>query len=119
MIRLAQFRLVDLESGEDTDLVLTSLAAGWETAYSPSLKLTHLIPSWRLEIKYLARLQHSNCKTLVKVLRRHNASPWGTIPKWTLPIRIIRAWFRLGAWKSPTNYLYWRSAVGLLKGRCT
>jgi len=45
-----------LTSGGDNELVLIALKASWQVGYFPSLTLTHLIPTSRLDPSYLARL---------------------------------------------------------------
>lgn len=46
-----------LSSGGDTDLALTAHDCGYATGVFPSLKLKHIIPKHRLEVKYLLRLK--------------------------------------------------------------
>lgn len=46
----------DLQSGEDTELFLQVLRAGYEAWYDPALRLQHLIPSSRTGLPQLCRL---------------------------------------------------------------
>ena len=107
----------DLSSSGDNDIVLAALAAGWETAYFPDLRLVHLIPASRLETAYLARLNHGIQRSWLRVLARHDACPWPPVPPWTLPLRSARAWLRHRPWRSPAAYVRWRGAVGHFEGR--
>jgi len=103
-----------LTSSGDNELILVMLKAGWRVGYFPSLKLTHLIPKSRLDPDYLAQLNFGCSAGFIQALRRHNACPWPTISRWTLPLRIARAWWRCRAWKgsSPTNKIRWRGLSG-------
>jgi len=101
-----------LTSSGDNELVLIVLKAGWQVGYFPSLKLTHLIPKSRLDPNYLARLNFGCSAGFIQALRRHNACPWPPIARWTLPLRISRAWFRCRAWRGPANRIRWRGLVG-------
>jgi len=46
-----------LSSAGDNDLALTAYDYGYATGMFPSLKLTHIIPKYRLEVEYLLRLK--------------------------------------------------------------
>lgn len=107
----------NLTSGGDNDIVLTLMEHGWEAAYSPDLKLTHLIPASRLQPDYLARLNHGIQKSWTQVLLQHNASPWPSIPAWSIPLRKLRAWFSYRAWSSDSAYIRWQGACGHFEGR--
>ncbi|ARV62243.1 glycosyl transferase [Nostocales cyanobacterium HT-58-2] len=43
-------------AGEDAEALLYIYRAGWEIWYNPAMEIEHLIPSWRLEKKYLISL---------------------------------------------------------------
>ncbi|HSD24727.1 MAG TPA: glycosyltransferase [Solirubrobacterales bacterium] len=45
-----------LSAGEDAEISLRILRAGWEVWYSPDLQLRHLIPADRMGLAYLRRL---------------------------------------------------------------
>lgn len=48
----------ELNSGEDTQMVLLCIAKGYFAGVSPTLKLTHIIPAERSNIQYLKRLAY-------------------------------------------------------------
>jgi len=106
-----------LSSGGDNDIVLAILHAGWKVGYFPELSLTHLIPSGRIDPDYLARLNYGIQKSWVEVLARHDACPWPPIPRWTLPLRTARAWFRAHAWRSPAHHIRWQGLCGRFHGQ--
>ncbi|MEB3360453.1 MAG: glycosyltransferase [Synechococcales bacterium] len=106
-----------LVSGEDNDIVLTLLNQGWDVAYLPQLQLTHLIAAKRLTQSYLARLNYAASQSWVQVLDIHGIRIWPAIPRWSLRLRQGRAWLRLRAWQSPSAYVRWRGACGLLAGQ--
>jgi glycosyltransferase involved in cell wall biosynthesis len=106
-----------LGSGGDNDLVFTLLHAGGGVGYFPGLQLTHLIPASRLEAGYLARLNYDSSRTWVAVLRVHGQCPWPRIPSWTVPLRQMRAWWRMHAWRSPVDRIRWRGACGQFAGQ--
>jgi glycosyltransferase involved in cell wall biosynthesis len=43
-------------AGEDTEAMLYIYQAGWEIWYNPAMVIEHIVPSWRLERKYLISL---------------------------------------------------------------
>lgn len=106
-----------LTSGEDNDMVLTLIKNGWEVAYSPDLFIDHLIPSRRTEFLYLAEMSRASSKSWVQVLAVHNMAPWSPIPRWTVFLRSLRAYFRLKAWKNELQYIRWKGASGIFEGR--
>jgi len=106
-----------LTSSGDNELILVILKAGWQVGYFPSLTLTHLIPQSRLAPNYLARLNFGCSSGFIQALRRHGACPWAPIPRWTLPLRVARAWFRCRAWRGPANRIRWRGLVGHFTAR--
>jgi glycosyltransferase involved in cell wall biosynthesis len=106
-----------LASGGDNDLVFTALRGGWDIGYFPALALTHLIPATRLATAYLARLNEGVQRTWVRVLAVHGACPWPTIPRWTVPLRYARAWYREAAWRSPAHRIRWRGLHGRFLGQ--
>jgi glycosyltransferase involved in cell wall biosynthesis len=106
-----------LSSGGDNDLVFTLLHAGWSVSYFPELRLTHLIPSDRLAPDYLARLNEGIQRTWVQVLALHGQCPWPAIPRWTVPLRVARAWWYHRAWTSAAARIRWRGMVGRFHGQ--
>ena len=109
----------ELSSSGDNDIVLAAMAAGGEAAYFPTLRLTHLIPSSRTTGDYLARLNRGIQCSWMRVLARHDASPWPPIPAWTVPLRRGKAWLTYRAWSSPAAYVRWQGACGHFEGRTT
>jgi glycosyltransferase involved in cell wall biosynthesis len=107
----------ELTSSGDNDIVLTLLHAGWAVGYFPELSLTHLIPAGRFSPKYLARLNRGIQKSWMQVLTKHNANPWPPIPRATVPLRQIKAWFTHGAWSGPAARVRWQGACGHFEGR--
>lgn len=105
-----------LISGEDNDIVLTVLEAGWSVGYFPQLELTHLIPSSRLSKDYLAKLNRAMSRSWVQVLDSHEIRPWQKIPRWTVLPRKIRAFFRYKPWKDALSYIRWQGACGTFEG---
>jgi glycosyltransferase involved in cell wall biosynthesis len=106
-----------LASGGDCDLVFTALHAGWTVGYFPELVLTHLIPAGRMDPAYLGRLNQGIMRSWVCVLRLHGQCPWPPIPRWTLPLRVARAWLRHGRERAPAARIRWRGIVGQLEGQ--
>lgn len=106
-----------LASGEDNDINLTLLAAGWRLLYLASARLTHLIPSQRLELAYQKRLARASFRDFVRVLDRHGIRPWQPIPAWTVPFRIVWAWLRYRPWRHPAAQVRLWGALGQYEGR--
>jgi len=63
-----------LVRGEDYEALLYMHKAGWEIWYNPEMSITHIIPSWRLQKKYLMDLARS-CGLATYQLRLILASP--------------------------------------------
>ncbi|ATC66229.1 family 2 glycosyl transferase [Nibricoccus aquaticus] len=114
---LTDRRGTELTSAGDNDLIFSVLRSGWEVAYVPALSLTHLIPPSRLTPRYLARLNHGIQKSWTQLLLLHDASPWPPIAPWTLHLRRLKAWFTLGAWRSPAALIRWSGTCGHFEGR--
>lgn len=107
----------DLCSGEDNDIVLHLLAAGWQAGYFPQLELMHLIAAGRLTRDYLARLNEGIARSWVQVLHRHGLCPWTPTSRIFVPLQMLRAYARYGAWRGPAQYVRWRGACGQFRGR--
>ncbi len=107
----------ELTSGGDNDIILTLMRHGWEIAYFPELGLTHLIPAGRVTADYLGRLNRGIQKSWMQVLVRHEANPWPPIPRWTVPLRKLKAWFACRAWSSAAARIRWLGACGHFEGR--
>ena len=105
-----------LVSGEDNDIVLTVLSAGWGIGYFPALRLTHLISANRLTKDYLAKLNCASSRSWVQVLDIHGIRPWQRISKWSVLPRKLKAFWRYRPWKSDEAYIRWKGACGLFEG---
>lgn len=117
-IRLALGRTgQQLTSGEDNDIILTLLSAGWQVGYFPQLQLTHLIAAHRLQPDYLARLNYAASRSWVQVLGIHGIQPWSKIAAWTVLLRQIKAALRYQPWRSSHAYVQWRGACGVFAGQ--
>lgn len=110
-------RAGQLTSGGDNDIVFTALRAGGDVAYLPELALAHLIPASRLEPDYLARLNRAIQRSWVRVLALHGACPWKPIPRWTLPLRALRARLRARPWRGPAERVRCAGWLGRLEGQ--
>jgi len=106
-----------LTSGEDNDISMTILRAGWQLAYLPGLRLIHIIAAGRLQPDYLARIARVSFRDFICVLDIHGVRRWHAIPGWTIPLRALRAYFTFKAWQGPAAYICWQSAVGQFEGR--
>lgn len=102
-----------LSSGGDNDIIIEILKAGWKVGYIPDLSLKHIIPKERTSVSYLAQLTNQSNKSWVKLLDHHHINPWQKIPKWTVKLRKIKAWFGYKAWKNEVSYIRWRGACGI------
>ncbi len=117
-VRLALGRTgKQLISGEDNDIVLTLLDASYGVGYFPQLKLTHLIPAKRLTKEYLARLNRASSRSWIQVLDVHGIRLWKKIPRWTILLRKIKAFFLYHPWTSPAAYISWQGACGVFEGQ--
>jgi hypothetical protein len=105
-----------LSSCEDTDMALCAVREGWETAYFPALRLTHLIPAGRLSVEYLSRLAYSSAKCYAELLAVHGVSTRPAISRGLVWLRKWRAYFRLRAWGDPARRIAWKSACGQFDG---
>ena len=106
-----------LTSGEDNDINLTLLAAGWSLAYIPGLRLTHLIPARRLTLDYQRKIARATFRDFIRVLDIHGIRPWPAIARWTVPLRKAKAWVSLRAWSGPVASIRWHNACGQIEGR--
>jgi glycosyltransferase involved in cell wall biosynthesis len=106
-----------LSSGGDNDLVLCAMTSGWEAAYDPALRLTHLIPRSRITPGYLGRLNRGIQESWMQVLALHDANPWPPLSPLGSTLRQWRAWFTHRAWSSPAAQIRWQGACGHFAGR--
>jgi len=107
----------NLSSSGDNDIVLCAMRAGWEAAYFPTLRLTHLIPAGRTTRDYLGRLNRGIQSSWMRVLARHDANPWPPLAPWSVPFRCARAWLVHRAWSTDAAYVRWQGACGHFEGR--
>lgn len=107
----------ELSSAGDNDIVLTIMEQGWQVAYFPDLRLTHLIPAARLDPEYLARLNRGIQKSWMQALARHDANAWPPLTAAGAALRKARAWFAYRAWSSPAAQVRWSGACGHFEGR--
>jgi len=84
-----------LISGGDTDMAFTACDLGLGTGFFHKLKLTHLIPSRRVELRYLLSLREgmSFSEIIVDSFRNPDA---GTVSRGRCLINYLRAWTRRG-----------------------
>jgi len=106
-----------LTSSGDNDLVFAVLEAGWEVAYFPQLRLTHLIPAARLDRDYLARLNRGIQESWMQVLALHDACPWSSLSPTGVALRQGKAWFVYHPWTSPAAHVRYHGACGHFEGR--
>lgn len=105
-----------LASAGDNDLVFTILRDGWKVGYFPQLVVTHLIPSNRLTVDYLARANRGVQRSWVEVLRKHDACPWPIISRTSAPLRKVRAFFKCRGWQRPVGFTRWQGVLGKFDG---
>ena len=101
-----------LSSGGDNDIIIEILKAGWKIVYLPTLSLTHIIPFERTNKSYLSKLNKDSTKSWVILLDKHNINPWNKIPKWSVPLRKIKAWFIYRPWLNEINFIRFKGACG-------
>lgn len=106
-----------LSSGEDNDIILTVLGAGWGVGYFPTLQLMHLIAAKRCDRNYLGRLNQAASRSWVQVLDLHGIRMWPKIPRWTVLFRKARSFFRERAWQHSAAYIRWRGYCGIFEGQ--
>ena len=106
-----------LASGGDNDICLTALEHGWGVGYFPELELTHLIPKERMTLEYQCRMARDSMRSFIVMLNQHGIQPWAPIARWTVPLRVARAWWRDKPWKGLQARLNFQNAVGQFLGR--
>jgi hypothetical protein len=105
-----------LASSGDNDIVLEILKSNFTVGYFPELVLKHIIPSSRMQAKYIAKLVNNTNISWVKLLKSHNICPWNTIPRWSVPFRKLKSYFQYRAWTGEVEYIKWRAACGTYEG---
>jgi hypothetical protein len=106
-----------LSSAGDCDMVLHSLANGYDAAYWPELVLEHIIPPTRLTREYLGAISRSAYRDFIRVLDLHAIRPWGPIHAGTLALRSMKAWLQQKAYLGPAEWIRWQSSIGQFEGR--
>jgi len=106
-----------LSSGEDNDIIISIVKNGYEIAYLPNLMVKHLIPANRYSKKYIENMAYESSRSWVKVMNVHDMNPWKAISPLTIHFRQYKLYFTLKAWKSIENYVSWKVACGIIKGR--
>jgi glycosyltransferase involved in cell wall biosynthesis len=106
-----------LRSGEDNDINLCLLRGGWQLAYLPDLRLTHVIHSSRLRFKYQMRLAYASFRDFVLVLDFYGIRLWPAIPRWTVLLRAFMGLFRYQVWRGAAHQIRWSGALGQYVGR--
>lgn len=104
-----------LNNGEDTDMVLCSCAMGLAVGRFPQLRLTHLIPSRRLQRDYILRLVEGTVYSngILKYIWDRQMPDEGV--KISGAEKIFRAYkdmrFRLSHWMKPNFYYEYKLAT--------
>ena len=106
-----------LSSGGDNDICLTLLEHGWQVGYFPELVLTHLIPKERMTVEYQCRMARDAMRSFIVMLDQHGIRPWQAMARWTLPVKVVRSWWRTRPWKGVGERLSFENAMGQFLGR--
>ena len=107
----------ELTSGGDNDITFTVRRHGWRLGYFPELSLVHIVPRSRTSREYLARLNRGISKSWIRVLAKHGICPWSPVPRWSVPLRQLKAWITYRAWSDPAAHVRWQGACGHFEGR--
>lgn len=105
-----------LSSAGDNDMCLCALEQGWQAGYFPSLKISHLIPPDRTTLAYQKRMAREAMRSFVVMLDLHGIRPWPRVPRWTVPLRVSRDWFRVRPWRDESSSLRWNMNRGRYEG---
>ena len=106
-----------LASGGDNDICLTALKHGWTVGYFPELELTHLIPKARMTLRYQRRMARDSMRSFIVMLDQHGIQPWSSLPRWTVPLRAVRAWWQNKAWEGAKELISFENSIGQFLGR--
>lgn len=99
----------------DNELILCGvLRQGYEVAYAPALRVTHLISSRRLTYDHLIRLLYETTLSWSRFRVRHGFL--APIPSYTVPLRMLRAALVQRAW-TRAGRLQWMRSCGEFVGR--
>lgn len=105
-----------LTSSGDNEIVMQILLSNYQVGFFPQLNLIHLVPANRLTKKYLAKLNEGIMQSWSQFLLKYKICPWPTFAKYTLILRILKAYFTYKPWQSNTQYVVYKGIVGQLKG---
>ena len=75
------------------------------------------MPSSRLTREYLAKINRASSRSWIQVLNLHGIRIWQKIPRWTVWLRQIKAFFRYHPWTSSDAYIKWQGACGIFEGQ--
>lgn len=99
----------------DNELILCGvLRQGYEVAYAPALRATHLIASRRLTCEHLTHLLYETTLSWSRFRVRHGFL--APIPSYTVPLRMLRAALVQRAW-TRAGRLQWQRSCGEFVGR--
>ena len=62
-------------------------------------------------------MARASFRDYVRVLALHGIRPWPAIPRWTVPLRQLKAWFTLRAWRDLPGSIRWHGVKGQIEGR--
>jgi glycosyltransferase involved in cell wall biosynthesis len=116
-LRLSDRRGNTAASSGDNDIVLCTLARGFDVAYFQQLGLTHLIPASRLQRTALGRLNQGIQCSWQRLLTLHGINPWSPLSTLSARLRCWRAWLSYQAWRSDPHWVRWMGARGHFEGR--
>lgn len=51
------------------------------------------------------------------MLDQHGIRPWPAMARWTLPMKVVRSWWRTKPWKGVRARLSFENAMGQFLGR--
>lgn len=105
-----------LTSSGDKEIVMQILLNNYQVGFFPQLNLKHLIPEERLTKSYLGKLNEGIMQSWTQFLIKYNICPWPTFAKYTLSLRILKAYLTHKPWQSNTQYVVYKGILGQLKG---
>jgi hypothetical protein len=100
----------------DNEIVIQILLNNYQVGFFPQLNLKHLIPEERLTKTYLGKLNEGIIQSWTTFLRKYNICPWPTFAKYTLSLRILKAYLTYKPWQGNTKYVIYKGITGQLKG---
>lgn len=100
----------ELSSGEDLDMDFFTISKGYYIGANSELKITHIIPPFRIEPDYIVRLATSSSKSVKEVNKKwkkyfnEDVFPMFEEPKNKILLRIIISFFL--SWKPKYRIIY-------------